>query len=115
MIPGTSRYFSPLFIGESSLTPARRQQPPARWLFQSPLHRGVLFNRIDRPLLDFLKHFSPLFIGESSLTCDNGKDYRALLLFQSPLHRGVLFNADVAAKTDAIRQISVPSSSGSPL
>ena len=61
--------------------------------FQSPLHRGVLFNvrSCTWPCqLEF--HFSPLFIGESSLTIGYTYRGRCAFAFQSPLHRGVLFN-----------------------
>ena len=68
-------------------------KPPCLFDFQSPLHRGRLFNDSLVPVLDsLLFSFSPLFIGEDSSTLilkhldENG------LHFQSPLHRGRLFN-----------------------
>ena len=64
--------FSPLFIGESSLTG-----------MPNNLHRTV-------------RNFSPLFIGESSLTAVINFLLTAAKRFQSPLHRGVLFNTNSA-------------------
>ena len=84
--------FSPLFIGESSLTQPGRRQAARSAAFQSPLHRGVLFNRAGAATFKrSINDFSPLFIGESSLT---GQTWSAWQVIDS---------------------ISVPSSSGSPL
>ena len=88
------------------------------YTFQSPLHRGVLFNvQLCRMrIVASACHFSPLFIGESSLTADSRSASQLLAVFQSPLHRGVLFNAALAAVSHVAGcSISVPSSSGSPL
>ncbi len=83
--------FSPLFIGESSSTTSVIEDIKPGTSFQSPLHRGVLFNR-----------------GSSDMA-------NKILAFQSPLHRGVLFNSTTAALAGGITHVSVPSSSGSPL
>src|SRR5208337_2831190 len=66
---GGERRFSPLFIGALSSTPWRRVLNGEGGVFQSPLHRGTLFN-------------PALAIGPAP----GG-------LFQSPLHRGTLFNS----------------------
>src|SRR5581483_5440719 len=66
---GASRAFSPLFIGEGSSTRATRQNKPGLEDFQSPLHRGRVFNDCGERLAPFV-HLS----------------------FQSPLHRGRVFN-----------------------
>ena len=116
--------FSPLFIGEGSSTMAH-----GGWAvfphpnFQSPLHRGRLFNPY-MPVSDgYHSHFlsvpsssgktlqqhgkllqtaaqapfSPLFIGEGSSTSEPAVVASATRLFQSPLHRGRLFNRIDAA------------------
>ena len=41
---GSILHFSPLFIGELSLTSANSVTAPNLGAFQSPLHRGALFN-----------------------------------------------------------------------
>jgi len=72
--------FSPLFIGECSST---TQPLPRRMTneteFQSPLHRGMLFNTA-RPLVQ-----------------------RRSKSFQSPLHRGMLFNDVLPASGPHLR------------
>src|SRR5271157_4614471 len=80
--------FSPLFIGEVSLTRHHGEQQPRLSVFQSPLHRGGLFNG------QRVAHHPPRHP------------------FQSPLHRGGLFNAGDHAGAWAIYILSVPSSSG---
>ncbi len=86
--------FSPLFIGEgsSTLVPHQAGLPGAR--FQSPLHRGRVFNGLmpDEALLLRAWPFSPLFIGEGSSTAPQSGPCRAASTFQSPLHRGRVFN-----------------------
>ncbi len=120
-----SRTFSPLFIGEGSSTLA----PWLRyWLqagiFQSPLHRGRVFNCLeDFKAISIIQSFSPLFIGEGSSTrglqprgtaraflsvpSSSGKGLqqrghgispRRQLYFQSPLHRGRVFNGCQSAR-----------------
>ncbi len=110
--------FSPLFIGEDSSTLSGASHFPAAESFQSPLHRGRLFNfardrqqvaalglsvpsssgkTLQRLNLAVMPRrivpFSPLFIGEDSSTKLNDAISRQDWLFQSPLHRGRLFNA----------------------
>ena len=61
--------FSPLFIGEYSSTPRATRRYRARPDFQSPLHRGILFNHAEFTV--YCRQdvaFSPLFIGEYSST-----------------------------------------------
>ena len=84
--------FSPLFIGEVSSTDALAAESWTSHCFQSPLHRGSLFNSMPYAVLsdrlhfqsplhrgvslthgtswrrDGVDHFSPLFIGEASST-----------------------------------------------
>ena len=84
--------------------------------FQSPLHRGALFNERERRCAAWAKrYFSPLFIGEPSSTAAGDDDVNKTYLFQSPLHRGALFNLYTPAQAIDLYSISVPSSSGSPL
>ncbi len=87
------RHFSPLFIGELSSTRNAVAQHRKRGRFQSPLHRGTLFNSSNcAKITSGSRYFSPLFIGELSST-DHGRAGRRLTWsFQSPLHRGTLFN-----------------------
>ena len=63
--------FSPLFIGEYSSTLAERAGILRQSIrFQSPLHRGILFNTraTGRSVPRRSRSFSPLFIGEYSST-----------------------------------------------
>ena len=83
--------FSPLFIGEVSSTLFRRQSALRTTRFQSPLHRGSLFNVV------------------SSAATETGK------WFQSPLHRGSLFNLGGIIPVPKLGVVSVPSSSGKSL
>ena len=85
--------------------------------FQSPLHRGGLFNpNSRRGQRGSEAHFSPLFIGEvSSTRVVSGSQLTRILIFQSPLHRGGLFNRNQELHRIAKMTISVPSSSGSSL
>ncbi len=66
--------FSPLFIGEVSSTPFCIHYDHGGHRFQSPLHRGSLFN-------------------PQVLTATDS----AVASFQSPLHRGSLFNDNSTA------------------
>ena len=115
-IRGRTAHFSPLFIGEFSST---RRPVDARLhadAFQSPLHRGVLFNaggQVRRACA--VPNFSPLFIGEFSSTPGTDPIYGSGTGFQSPLHRGVLFNFTPQRDGKYFFRISVPSSSGSSL
>jgi len=115
--PPPTHRFSPLFIGELSSTVLGEAIPISRRTFQSPLHRGTLFNPIQvqcvcahprvsvpsssgnslqRRQLGFsfaaTLRFSPLFIGELSSTSLLLREDFPSLEFQSPLHRGTLFN-----------------------
>ncbi len=131
------RDFSPLFIGEvSSTAPAVGRSAVGR-SFQSPLHRGGLFNskgevaglnagaisvpsssgrslqrnknsRYNRAAA----YFSPLFIGEVSSTRAVARSSSRVDSFQSPLHRGGLFNRGPRPRIRYSGHISVPSSSG---
>ena len=112
--------FNPLFIGEVSST---FRIPPDRAYvleFQSPLHRGSLFNLISscRKFVEF-GCFNPLFIGEVSSTEGIAKYRDVRLPFQSPLHRGSLFNLDIEKIRPLVRlvdcDVSIPSSSGKSL
>ncbi|MGB7603308.1 MAG: hypothetical protein WBM24_23595, partial [Candidatus Sulfotelmatobacter sp.] len=69
--------FSPLFIGEDSSTKEKVVIGGDQEGFQSPLHRGRLFNESS---------------AKAALT--------SVMIFQSPLHRGRLFN-DWAFRADA--------------
>src|SRR5581483_494501 len=104
--------------------------------FQSPLHRGRVFNKARGIALDSRTGaFSPLFIGEGSSTNAMTIPNRGRKTFQSPLHRGRVFNAtarraswwptatfsplsgkglqpQIRTVGDANRVLSVPSSSG---
>ncbi len=118
-------YFSPLFIGELSSTnmmisrgsmPGKISVPsssgnslqllrkdskePIQLIFQSPLHRGTLFNqKRSSPWKGCVRHFSPLFIGELSSTQSEKFLAGEERTFQSPLHRGTLFNVFFQALT----------------
>jgi len=108
--------------------------------FQSPLHRGTLFNsRLLTGQRAPALRFSPLFIGELSSTPESlasrgrrtkfqsplhrgtlfnsARVTHGLLarMFQSPLHRGTLFNGVDLQRTSNDQQVSVPSSSGNSL
>src|SRR5438094_6675234 len=67
-----ARSFSPLFIGEGSGTDNRWQPVRFYCAFQSPLHRGRLWNTRTR------------------VSCG-----RVHIYFESPLHRGRLWNVFV--------------------
>src|SRR6266704_305876 len=84
--------FSPLFIGEVSGTARGLRRGTRRKSFQSPLHRGSLWNA--------MQIVCP--------KCD-------AVLFQSPLHRGSLWNPAAAQAPRCIVCLSVPSSSGKSL
>ena len=106
--------FSPLFIGDSCSTPPKLlfystalpisvpsssgtrvqlvcgdKSHAAHVRFQSPLHRGLVFNS---------RKIGPLVFGRC--------------VFQSPLHRGLVFNAILDFRRPRLCLISVPSSSG---
>ena len=110
--------FSPLFIGEDSSTVNAAYQRSDTYLsvpsssgkslqrehlvlrqatsldFQSPLHRGSLFNRssMTRVSAILIAFQSPLHRGRlfnTGLTCSAASES---VVFQSPLHRGSLFN-----------------------
>ena len=84
--------FSPLFIGEYSSTQPCGGLHESSVHFQSPLHRGILFNN----------------------WTDTGGTY--LCSFQSPLHRGILFNRPSPCSAPLSAEcLSVPSSSGNTL
>ena len=123
-----------------TLQPAPTTHRQNRHVFQSPLHRGRLFNI--PPLSSDTARcfpFSPLFIGEDSSTITrnwarsgrnslsvpsssgktlqrrNEHDAKGQLDFQSPLHRGRLFNQSSQSAARADIELSVPSSSGKTL
>ncbi len=110
--------FSPLFIGEDSSIARRATRSCRCFCFQSPLHRGILFNAfrwkcwrhslylsvpsssgktLQCPgcgrLPGGVVAFSPLFIGEDSSISTTTYFPEVKIGFQSPLHRGRLFNA----------------------
>ena len=135
----SSKPFSPLFIGESSSTKESKNKEKEFKNFQSPLHRGVLFNGynpgrfcsvpifqspLHRGVLFNSYHYSPswsMILFQSPLhrgvLFNTIVPCRAILLrnFQSPLHRGVLFNGWIKVGDGWPAILSVPSSSGSPL
>ncbi len=145
MTPGTASIaaivpFSPLFIGEDSSIQSATWRTFHRLSFQSPLHRGRLFNLSNHSAICFCSSlsvpsssgktlqfalygstngqtitFSPLFIGEDSSMFRLGLGSKFGNNFQSPLHRGRLFNLlrDWAWWTGFL--LSVPSSSGKTL
>ena len=80
--------FSPLFIGALSSTSKGKRPASGKNQFQSPLHRGTLFNH------------RLLLLGASPME------------FQSPLHRGTLFNSVALSEVTKKNPVSVPSSSG---
>jgi len=83
--------FSPLFIGELSSTPHAGAGKARAHAFQSPLHRGTLFNY--------------------QMSAAVGRGF----VFQSPLHRGTLFNGRRPNPCFCCGAVSVPSSSGNSL
>src|SRR5581483_6243519 len=86
--------FSPLFIGEgSSTTGCHCRENVISTSFQSPLHRGRVFNCACGVRMWRAHAFSPLFIGEGSSTpFEPWRERRERQPFQSPLHRGRVFN-----------------------
>ena len=135
--------FSPLFIGEYSSTDvAHRNVGASRFAFQSPLHRGILFNAAAADRCgDDVSPFSPLFIGEySSTSRESLSEPRSMCSFSplfigeysstvtrlrrvgcvefpfSPLFIGEYSSTDAMPLTRRIRScLSVPSSSGNTL
>jgi len=86
--------FSPLFIGELSSTTCDYCRCKCVARFQSPLHRGTLFNDAGGIAVGERRlGFSPLFIGELSSTVSRSPAVAGSNSFQSPLHRGTLFNS----------------------
>ena len=68
-IPDADTTFSPLFIGEVTVTTARDMLWQVNPVFQSPIHRGSNCNNIPNVYQDvFISAFSPLFIGEVTVT-----------------------------------------------
>ncbi len=109
--------FSPLFIGEDSSIPDNVRDSQPVIVFQSPLHRGRLFNRSAtsiRPSSPI--SFSPLFIGEdSSMVTAVGAGLSTVVAF-SPLFIGEDSSMTHEGKTfRLIFDLSVPSSSGKTL
>ncbi len=79
--PHRSLAFSPLFIGEGSSTAPACGSPKDCIGFQSPLHRGRVFNPSPGSTPPTTISFSPLFIGEGSSTrAANLRAMRARLL-----------------------------------
>ncbi len=84
----------------------------SRSIFQSPLHRGGLFNQAFYFYSLYGDVFqSPLHRGGLFNAGLEGP-YAGAGAFQSPLHRGGLFNSAVPWTWISFRPISVPSSSG---
>src|SRR6266568_4190527 len=93
-----------------------RERPGGIVVFQSPLHRGSLWNRRGlNPVTMAVFTFSPLFIGEVSGTERIHSPCMLEFIFQSPLHRGSLWNMYVIATVKSAFSLSVPSSSGKSL
>ncbi len=118
----------------------RRGPPNCACSFQSPLHRGRVFNarrarvvsqiecRLSVPSSSgkglqqqcpsqlarrWREPFSPLFIGEGSSTANIlSSNLTCSTSFQSPLHRGRVFNHHFTAHLRLHAMLSVPSSSG---
>src|SRR5581483_10153750 len=106
--------FSPLFIGEGSSTTAPRQSVPREHCFQSPLHRGRVFNSHDHaghsPAPRLLS--VPSSSGKGLQRCDAQHTLTTSATFQSPLHRGRVFNRRRFSRARTECVLSVPSSSG---
>ncbi len=109
--------FSPLFIGEVSSTGTAKAGGPDNRAFQSPLHRGSLFNENMMPRnTDRASISVPSSSGKSLQPYQRAVEEEMEFLFQSPLHRGSLFNlAGYSWLVGARNYISVPSSSGKSL
>ena len=106
--------FSPLFIGESSLTAVSRTRAQRPIGYFSPLFIGESSLTSATSADPAMLHFSPLFIGESSLTA--AVDSGGILYHFSPLFIGESSLTRSALRLTCGRDsISVPSSSGSPL
>ncbi len=83
--------------------------------FQSPLHRGSLFNLTTSSFATSLTNFSPLFIGEVSSTDLALLSVSAESNF-SPLFIGEVSSTSATCEPSCVRcSISVPSSSGKSL
>jgi len=83
--------------------------------FQSPLHRGTLFNKLAaKPAATPCQFQSPLHRG-TLFNAGNHRSGRELHAFQSPLHRGTLFNRRQTKYLHPLAYVSVPSSSGNSL
>src|SRR5208337_341967 len=128
--------FSPLFIGALSSTRTRANARPSGQSFQSPLHRGTLFNihgASERRKVETFQsplHRGTLFNQNEFLVWVGQELFQSPLhrgtlfnvveflpelrrsVFQSPLHRGTLFNAHAGGSQRAVGLVSVPSSSG---
>ncbi len=103
--------FSPLFIGEGSSTKIRPCRSQAGLFFQSPLHRGRVFNSLDKALNEPLgAPFSPLFIGEGSSTHLDFRPRTPLPETFSPL-----FIGEGSSTATAARLTSAAASAFSPL
>ncbi len=102
--------FSPLFIGEDSSIQSTRTHSMAYGNFQSPLHRGRLFNDVAGAELGGLYVLSvPSSSGKTLQWRGLRRSSLHLRTFQSPLHRGRLFNMERASFGN------LPSSAFSPL
>ncbi len=85
--------FSPLFIGEVSGTERRERWHLTAGAFQSPLHRGSLWNSIfPKRNFPFSRLSVPSSSGKSLERFEFGSFQVRPAVFQSPLHRGSLWN-----------------------
>jgi hypothetical protein len=110
--------FSPLFIGEYSSTPISGSTSRCHRAFQSPLHRGILFNAggyyVEWKTATALS--VPSSSGNTLQPAASISSSSFTSFFQSPLHRGILFNAARRSPLSrASHRLSVPSSSGNTL
>ncbi len=100
-------YFSPLFIGEVSSTQVPFRGNQFGPVFQSPLHRGGLFNGRAHPGAERGEPISvPSSSGRSLQRLRLTHDCIQHLRFQSPLHRGGLFNIRAAPNSAPAQHFS---------
>src|SRR5436853_469035 len=108
--------FNPLFIGEVSSTSTPATIAIAIAMFQSPLHRGSLFNvRLGLTQLERNAVSIPSSSGKSLQLSIKRGGCLGCFWFQSPLHRGSLFNGNQRSQAANEATVSIPSSSGKSL
>src|SRR5579884_1822047 len=91
--------FSPLFIGEDSSTWKKDDATLVPKAFQSPLHRGRLFNCCTwAPSCSLCPSFSPLFIGEDSSTGDITASHADEIVLSVPSSSGKTLQRAISAK-----------------